>query len=250
MLESGGVCCSRGNPLNQPGSLILASGSPRRRELLALGGWQFRVEPAEVDETPLPGETARNYVMRLAESKALAVSGRAAQEDIILAADTTVVDIPDGKSEAEGEILGKPIDEAEATEMLRRLRGRVHQVYTGLAVFQMSAGKLLSNASALLTDLSSTNVKMRDYSDEEIAAYVASGDPFDKAGGYAIQNEYFHPVESITGCYSNVVGLPVCHVARLLNQVGLPPMYDLVDQCLIDLHHPCLISQQILNNEG
>jgi MAF protein len=201
------------------------------------------VEPAEVDETPLPGETPRDYVMRLAESKALAVSARAAQVDVILAADTTVVDIPNGQSEADGVILGKPADEAEATEMLRRLRGQVHQVYTGLAVFNMSDGKLL-------IDLSSTDVKMREYSDEEIAAYVASGDPFDKAGGYAIQNESFHPVESITGCYSNVVGLPVCHVARLLNQVGLPPTNDLVDRCLIDLHHPCLISQQILNHEG
>jgi MAF protein len=225
--------------LTQPIHLILASGSPRRRELLGLVGWQFRVEPADVDETPFPVESPAAYVHRLAESKAIAASAQAGPDDIILAADTTVAEIPEGMAEEDGIILGKPADEAEAVDMLRRLRGRIHKVYTGLAVFRMSD-------RLLLTDLCSTDVKMRNYGDQEIAAYVASGDPFDKAGGYAIQNEPFHPVESIEGCYANVVGLPVCHVARLLSQVNLPPETDLIDQCLIDLHHPCPISAQIL----
>ncbi|HXZ74508.1 MAG TPA: nucleoside triphosphate pyrophosphatase, partial [Streptosporangiaceae bacterium] len=160
--------------------LILASNSPRRRELLSLSGWAFSVQPAQVDESPLPGEKPGDYVLRLAQAKAreAAAAGRAGR--LVLAADTTVA--------LDGDLLGKPGDAAEAADMLRRLRGRSHQVYTGLAALTAPDGNLV-------TDLCVTAVPMRNYRDEEIEAYVASGDPLDKAGAYAIQHPGFHPVE-------------------------------------------------------
>jgi septum formation protein len=161
-------------------TLILASNSPRRRQLLALAGWDFIVSVADVDESPLPNESPADYVIRLAETKARAITADADQ--IILAADTTVVDGSD--------ILGKPRDDAEAIAMLTRLRGRTHQVYTGIALLRVSDGLLLK-------DLCVTDVPMREYSDEEMRVYVATGDPLDKAGAYAIQHPGFSPVESM-----------------------------------------------------
>jgi septum formation protein len=159
--------------------LVLASNSPRRRELLTLTGWRFKTVPAEVDESQRPGEAPGGYVLRLAESKARACAAStsnrermSAPEDlIILGADTAVVD---GK-----DILGKPKDDTEAVDMLRRLGGHSHQVHTGIAVLRMSDGNLG-------TDLCVTDVPMRPYRDEEINAYVATGDPLDKAGAYGI----------------------------------------------------------------
>jgi septum formation protein len=189
--------------------LILASASPRRRELLAELGVPFAVRSASVDETPQPGESPEALVRRLSRAKALAVAAQSAASApgaIILAADTTVV--------LDGEILGKPADVAEATAMLRRLRGGAHTVLTAIALLDTGDNRLI-------TDLAVTRVTMRDYSDDEIAAYVASGDPFDKAGGYAIQHAGFQPVASIQGSYTNVVGLPLEQVAAGLRQLGL-----------------------------
>ncbi|HZW03829.1 MAG TPA: Maf family protein [Anaerolineaceae bacterium] len=197
-------------------TLLLASQSPRRKELLARTGWDFTVYAADVDEDLRAGEPPSDYVLRLAETKARALAAQAGSGQVIVAADTTVV--------AGGDVLGKPADAAEAHRMLERLRGRVHQVYTAVAAFDPASGRLE-------TDLCVTDVLMRPYGDAEIAAYVASGDPLDKAGAYAIQNPAFHPVEAIRGCYDCVVGLPLDHLARLLRAFGLQPPQDLSVSC-------------------
>ena len=222
--------------------LVLASNSPRRRELLKLGGWNFDTRPADVDESQRPSEAPQAYVLRLAESKArtcnelLTDTGimPASEELFILAADTTVVD---GK-----EVLGKPKDGAEAVEMLRRLRNRTHQVHTGIAVMRACDGNLR-------TDLCVTDVPMRDYGDDEIEAYVASGDPLDKAGAYAIQHRDFHPVEKMAGCFASVMGLPLCHLTRSLRQLNIAPITDIAAECQSSLDYTCPISAAVLRGE-
>jgi len=218
-----------GNP-----PLVLASNSPRRRELLALGGWKFESTSPEVDESQHPGEEPGAYVLRLAESKALACFAAANPDSIIIAADTTVVD---GKT-----ILGKPGNAAEAVEMLRKLRGRTHQVYTGIAVIQKSGGNLGR-------DLCVTQVPMRDYDDREIDDYVTSGDPLDKAGAYGIQHPQFHPVEKLTGCYASVMGLPLCHLTRTLRPFGIAPLKDIAAECQSWLNYACPIFARVLQGE-
>jgi len=215
-------------------TLVLASNSPRRRELLGLGGWEFAVRPADVDESPLPGEAPGDYVLRLARSKAAACAAGARPGEVVLAADTTVA--------VDGDILGKPGDAAEAAGMLERLRGRKHQVYTGLAILRPADGKLV-------TDLCVTDVPMRAYRDDEVQAYVASGDPLDKAGAYAIQHPGFHPVEKLTGCYASVMGLPLCHLVRSLDKLGIPPLLDVPAGCQSALNYPCPISAAVLRGE-
>jgi MAF protein len=212
---------------------VLASNSPRRHELLALGGWTFSVRPADVDETPLPGEAPGTYVLRLAESKAKACAVSAKPGEVIVAADTTVA--------IDGMILGKPRDAAEAVEMLRLLRGRRHQVHTGIGV---------KKGEILLTDLCTTDVPMRPYSDDEIAAYVASGDPLDKAGAYAIQHAGFNPVENFSGCFASVMGLPLCHLLRLLRRVDVQPVADVPGGCQATLDYQCPISDAVLRGEA
>ncbi|MGA2503850.1 MAG: Maf family protein [Anaerolineales bacterium] len=214
--------------------LVLASNSPRRRELLALGGWKFESHTPEVDESQHPGEEAGKYVLRLAESKARSCAASAHRESVIIAADTTVVD---GKT-----ILGKPGNAAEAVEMLRILRGRTHQVYSGIAVIGASDGNMGR-------DLCVTQVPMRDYDDQEIIAYVTSGDPLDKAGAYAIQHPEFHPVESMSGCYASVMGLPLCHLTRTLRPFGIVPNTDIAKECQSWLNYACPISARVLKGE-
>ena len=211
---------------NQPTQLILASNSPRRKELIQLGRWIFRILPADVDETPLEGEAADRYVLRLAQEKAQAVADQAAPGEWIVAADTTVAD--------ETLILGKPQDAAEALSMLLGLRGRVHQVYTAVAVFDPHSGRMR-------TELAATDVPMRSYSRQEVQAYIATGDPFDKAGSYAIQHPEFRPVEALSGCYANVVGLPLCHLARALKSFGWPTVPDLPQRCQTYLQYDCTV---------
>lgn len=217
--------------------LILASNSPRRKQLLAAGGWEFQVLSAEVDETPLEGEAPEQYVLRLAEAKArqtarlLAIN--TSPGTVILAADTTVIE--------SGRILGKPADLGQAGEMLERLRDRTHQVASGLAVLRPE------DPAALVNDVCITQVAMRRYSEAEMTAYLATGDPLDKAGAYAIQHPVFQPVQAITGCYANVMGLPVCRVRRLLEQFGLTPSQDLYRACESPQTGPCLIVQRALH---
>lgn len=214
--------------------LVLGSNSPRRRQLLALTGWDFSVSAADIDESQQANESPAEYVLRLAETKARAIPAELQQ--IVLAADTTVVD--------RNEILGKPIDNAEATAMLRRLRGHTHQVYTGIALFRLRDGLLLK-------DFCVTDVLMRNYSDEEIYAYVQTGDPLDKAGAYAIQHPRFQPVSlgNLTGCYASVMGLPVCHVIRLMRQMDIQPGTDFFRSCETLLEYQCPVSNEIRSGE-
>lgn len=219
--------------------LILASGSPRRRELLASLELPFNVvipddgetEGLGINETPHPGEPPPDLVKRLSLTKALTVGARIPatyanrQPVVVIAADTVVV--------LEDEILGKPADPAEARHMLSRLRRhRVHHVYTGLTVGVWDANensdamrptggstRSLSN-SQLITRLNHSQVWMRPYTDAEIEAYIASRDPLDKAGAYGIQNKRFAPVERLTGCFANVMGLPLAELAEVLAEVG------------------------------
>jgi septum formation protein len=205
-------------------ALILASSSPRRSQLLALGGWEFETRPAEIDESPLPAEDPREYVLRLALGKAQAIAASAGAEALVIAADTTVA--------LDGAILGKPADDAEAEAMLRSLRGRTHQVHTALVVRRAPDEQVVS-------DVCTTDVLMRPYDDEEMRAYIASGDPLDKAGAYAIQHAGFHPVESLTGCYTNVMGLPVCTLANMLADFGISPRAEIGRRCLDELGYRC-----------
>jgi MAF protein len=204
--------------------LILASNSPRRKQLLTLGGWNFQVKAAEVDERQQPGESPPAYVLRLAIAKARAVAAQLTSlagdsQIVVLAADTAVVLEEHGRTF----ILGKPQSGADARRMLTRLRGRTHQVMTGLAA--LCLGPATAASLALATDLCTTVVAMRSYSEAEMQAYIASGDPFDKAGAYAIQHSGFNPVERLEGCFANVAGLPVCRLEQLLMSTGfaVPP---------------------------
>ena len=217
--------------MNEKNILILASNSPRRRQLLALGGWKFGVSVADVNEDQLPAESPGDYVLRLARTKAHRSAENADRESVVIAADTTVVD--------GNEILGKPVDESDAVRMLKRLRGHTHQVYTGLALLRVSDGQIL-------TDLSVTDVPMRDYSDGEIDVYVQTGDPLDKAGAYAIQHPNFHPVENLTGCFASVMGLPLCRLTHLLGQFEIYPTVDVGLRCQAELKYNCPISSAIL----
>lgn len=221
--------------MNETPLLLLASNSPRRRQLLALGGWMFTVDVSNSDESLLPGERPEAYVQRLAEAKARAVLERARPEHIIIGADTSVV--------IDGEILGKPKDADDAHHMLRRLRGRTHQVYTGIAVLRAADANLL-------TDVCITDVPMRAYSDEEIEAYVQSGDPLDKAGAYGIQNPRFQPVAYMDGCYASVMGLPLCHLTVLLRRMDVTPHADVPRSCQATLEYQCPIFRSILHGEN
>ncbi len=204
--------------------LILASASPRRRELLTQAGFTFEVRPAHVNEDVKPGEDAIAYVTRLAREKAQAVfdqmSGGGVDSDshpfakrgrkdgapsddlVVLGADTTV--------EVDGQILAKPVDAADAARMLRLLSGRTHRVITGVAVVTKSRTEVAAEV---------TGVRFVTLSDAEIAAYVATGEPMDKAGAYAIQGRAGRWIPRVEGCYFNVVGLPLALVATMLEFV-------------------------------
>ena len=215
--------------------LLLASNSPRRKQLLALGNWNFNIVVSDVDESQLADETPTDYVLRLAQAKALAVVEKAHPENIIIGSDTAVVD--------GNEILGKPKDEMDAVRMLKQLRGHTHQVFTGVAVYRV-------DGESMLTELCVTDVPMRNYSDDEIQAYVKTGDPLDKAGAYAIQHPDFQPVESMSGCYASVMGLPMCHVLRTLKKLDVYAMADVPLGCQSLLNYQCPVSSAILSVES
>jgi MAF protein len=153
---------------------------------------------------------------------------------VVIAADTTVVDGDD--------ILGKPVDGQDAARMLKRLRGHTHQVYTGLALLRVSG-------SEALTDLSVTDVPMREYSDAEIDAYVQTGDPLDKAGAYAIQHPDFHPVENLAGCFASVMGLPLCRLTYLLGQFDIFPAVAVDTRCQAEIQYDCPVASAILRGD-
>lgn len=187
------------SPSRRVGSaLILASASPRRLQLMTDAGYVFGVEPADIDETPLPGEIASAYVGRLARTKAEHVAARRPGARV-LGADTIVT--------IDGELLGKPADPADAVAMLERLSGRAHEVLTGVAV-------CVDGATTGIVDVS--RVWFRTLGRAEIEAYVATGEPLDKAGAYAIQGEGGALVDRTEGAWDNIVGLPMAAVATLL----------------------------------
>jgi septum formation protein len=212
--------------------LVLASASPRRQELLRNAGISFTSQPADIDETPRPGEEPRECAERLAQEKALAV-WRPRPQDLVLGADTIVV--------VDETILGKPIDGEDAGRMLRLLSGKTHRVITGVCVVQTVASRQLPAASEdhaglfgqaspsfeivrtenreLRTASETTLVTMSELSADEIRDYVASGEPMDKAGAYAIQGRASRWIPRIEGDYTNVVGLPVALVYRMLSQL-------------------------------
>jgi len=212
--------------------LVLASASPRRQELLRNAGISFVVQPADVDETPIPGESARDCAERLAREKALKI-WRSRPQDVVVGADTVVV--------VDGEILGKPVDAEDAARMLRILSGREHQVITGVAVarlrLQAAAPESVGSPSLakaarhgasqvevddveLRTASETTLVTMSPISEDQIREYVETGEPMDKAGAYAIQGIASRWIPRIEGDYSNVVGLPVALVHRMLGELN------------------------------
>jgi septum formation protein len=189
--------------INLP-KLILASGSPRRAEILTSVGWAFEKQTADVDESVLPGETPEEYVCRLAREKAEAVAKRH-ENALVLGADTTVV--------INNEIIGKPVDMDDARQMLRKLSGNRHEVLTGAALTKVTAGNLETRVA-----YERTGVRFAEMTDVEIEFLVAKGEPLDKAGAYAVQAQAALFIEGIEGDYWNVVGLPVNLVYELLKK--------------------------------
>jgi len=224
--------------MNLNSHLTLASSSPRRRELLSLFEIPFEVRPAHIDETPRPNELPQEYVQRLAKEKAESlITNYKLHKDVIsnwrivIAADTTVT--------LDEEIIGKPGEAAEAIEMLKKLRGRTHQVCTAITLINLDTGESIH-------ELCSSDVPMRNYSDEEIKAYVASGDPLDKAGAYAIQHNGFRPVENFSHCYASVMGLPLCHLTRALRKFKVELCVDVPLKCQQFNSYQCPVYKEIL----
>lgn len=213
-------------------TLILASGSPRRQDLIRLLGLPWQVMVADVDETTIDHPDPAVNAVQTARLKAEAVAPLAPAEAVIIAADTIVV--------LDNQVLEKPDGENEARTMLRQLRGRTHQVFTGLTIINKGTGQTI-------TDLAAIDVPMREYSDREIETYIATGDPLDKAGSYAIQHAGFHPVTDFAGCFAGVVGLPLCHLVRSLRKGGITIPEDIAAACQAHHNYDCPVYKTILD---
>lgn len=200
--------------------LLLASASPRRRELLAQIGLACEVQAADIDEAPLSGELPAAYVERLAREKTQAVGEWRKQQGLqgcswwLIGSDTSVI--------CDQHILGKPEDEAHFKTMMQRLSGREHQVLTAFAILQLN----MDGSERLHSEVVSTTVRFRDLSEQDIACYWRSGEPQDKAGGYGIQGLGARFVTAISGSYSSVVGLPLSELAMRLEQMGYDSWHD------------------------
>ena len=192
-------------------TIVLASASPRRQELLRNAGISFTVQPADIDEAPLAGESARECAQRLAREKAVAVF-RSHSKSYVLGADTVVA--------VDDLVLGKPGDAEDAARMLRLLSGRTHAVITGVCVVEPGARGQRLGAGNTVVASSTTLVTMCAISEDEIREYIATGEPMDKAGAYAIQGRASRWIPRIEGDYSNVVGLPVALVYAMLRERG------------------------------
>ncbi|MCA9874564.1 MAG: septum formation protein Maf [Anaerolineales bacterium] len=222
--------------------LILASQSPRRQELIRLLGYPVAVQVADVDESsithPDPAVNAVETAVLKATTIAARLQNRTART-LIIAADTIVA--------LDQQMLGKPVDAAAAWEMLRALRHRQHEVHTGLVVLDVRSGRMTKRVNTAV-------VTMRNYTDEEIATYVASGDPLDKAGAYAIQHPLFQPVAALTGCYTAVMGLSICELIRILDGQNIPRQADLTAVAaahqVAGRYFPCPIYDQLLEKSS
>ena len=186
--------------------LILASQSPRRRQLLGLLGYEYRAIAADADETAVSDPNPAIDAWKTAQLKTAVIAPQH-PSSLIIGADTNVA--------LDGELLGKPVDAADARRMLRALRGRTHHVNSGVCILDARTGKEV-------VDTHTAMVTMREYSDAEIEAYIGTGDPMDKAGAYAIQHPAFRPVAVMEGCYTGVMGLSICRLIQLLADFGLP----------------------------
>jgi septum formation protein len=185
-------------------SIILASVSPRRRQLLQGVGVPFEVIPSQIEEDELPGETPRDHVMRLSRAKAIAVGSNKVKDRWVLGADTIVC--------IDGELLGKPGSENEARAMLKKLSGREHRVVTGFFIYNPEREQSVGDAVE-------SRVHVKELNDREIEGYIRTGEPFDKAGGYAVQGIGMFMVERIVGSHTNVIGLPICEVVAVLREL-------------------------------
>lgn len=212
-------------------NIILASNSPRRKELLGLVNHEFQVDSADVDEGVFGDETPWTYVRRLALEKALTVAKRCESGALVLGSDTTVV--------LDGEIIGKPIDKDDAWKILTALCGKTHQVYTGIAAVNNSTSTVVSRVIR-------TDVPMRVYSDVELEAYIDSGDPMDKAGAYGIQNSDFVAKQELVGCYASVMGFPICAVNSLLIAAGIPIESGIENRCQALIRFKCTVFSEYL----
>jgi MAF protein len=213
--------------LNSPHTgltIVLASASPRRAELLAMSGAKVRVQPVGMTEGARPGEAPETLVRRLAQSKAEGALPTAEDADLVLGADTIVVQ--------DGAILGKPATPAAAEAMLLSLAGRTHTVLTGMMLIEPATGR----RAASVTE---SHVRMRPASTAEIKAYVATGSPMDKAGAYGIQDQRHNPVDlaEFSDCFTNVMGLPLCRLGQAMEALGHPAPADLAHVCQSYGHH-------------
>ena len=218
-------------------TLLLASGSPRRRELMALTGWEVEICPVPVDEMVLVEEQAEAMAIRLARTKAHMAAAECPACELVLAADTVVVD--------GGTILGKPVDAGDAERMLRMLRDREHEVITALVFLKPAGGEEI-------VETCKTAVPMRAYDNEALQVYIAGGSPLDKAGAYGIQDREFNPVElsQMKGCFANVMGLPLCHLQRALGRLGHDLAVDLPSRCITFTGYDCSVYQDILRGKS
>lgn len=198
----------------------------------------FLVVNSDVEEQVLSDERPDEFVIRLAREKALkggeGVVQNSLQSAFVIGADTIVVD--------GDEILGKPQDGKDAARILEQLRGRTHQVLSGIALYNLSSGDVQSR-------LVCTEVKMREYTEDEVHNYITSGDPLDKAGAYGIQNRDFNPAPELTGCYANVMGLPLCHLAVLMNDMGIKADSKVAERCQEWIDHQCPVFADILDRK-
>jgi MAF protein len=217
-----------------PPQFILHPPRPGAQAAAGLTGWTFATAEAIAGRSPLPGEAPEALAARLAQAKAQAVA-RAGSSGAswVLAADTVVVD--------QGRLLGKPDGDQEALAMLSALRGRRHQVITGIAILNPVTGGLQSETCH-------SDVPMRSYSPAEAEAYVARGAALDKAGGYGIQDQTFRPVDMdlMRDCYANVMGLPLCHLVRAMHRLGLEPLSDVPEACQAHTQYRCPVYAEIL----
>lgn len=217
---------------NEFHQLFLASRSPRRHELLGILGLKFQVGWVDVNESGYSSETPEDLALRLARDKATAVCCDVQEGTIVIAADTIVSD--------DNHSLGKPENADDAKTMLRKLRGRSHEAITAIAVMRACDTEVYA-------DICTTEVYLRDFSDDELDSYVASGDPLDKAGAYGIQNKHFRLAAPVGGCLANVIGLPLCHIARTLRRLNIEIPVNVSDVCQLHLEYDCPVHESILS---